>query len=56
MGLYGDTFCRDYVSPGTGSYGYQIYDVGYTSYAVGYVCSSDSTCTNLFDMAFTSSY
>jgi hypothetical protein len=47
MGQYGDTFCRDNVGPGVGVYGYQVYDGGYTSYAMGFVCGTDSSCAGL---------
>jgi hypothetical protein len=39
-----DTFCRDYLTPGYTSYGRQVYDGGYLSWAAGYVCGADSTC------------
>jgi hypothetical protein len=50
--------CRDYLSPSTtvGSYGVQVYDGGYTSFAVGYICGSDSTCQTTYKMNFTGSY
>jgi hypothetical protein len=46
-GQFGDTFCRDYNSANVTGYGYQVYDVGYTSYATGYICNQDSTCTSI---------
>jgi hypothetical protein len=44
-GLYGYTFCRDYVANGKWSYGYQINDMGgLRAFALGYICYGDSTC------------
>jgi hypothetical protein len=52
-----NTFCHDYVSSGTGSYGYQIYDgSGYSAYAMGYICASDSTCQTTWNSGRTGTW